>query len=51
MDNEKCACPASVKAAMKIAKLVLQLLTVMATVCIAKQVHGVKKAIEHHHKI
>lgn len=46
MKKGTCSCPAGVKMGMKIAKLVLQLLGVMATVCIAKQIHGVKKELE-----
>lgn len=48
MQGCKKHCP--VKCAMKIAKLVFTAVGAMATVCVAKELHKVHKAIEHSRK-
>lgn len=46
-ENEKKHCCA--KMCIKVAKLVMGLATVAATICVAKELHRVHRAIENHH--
>lgn len=44
--DEECKCSPAAHRCMKIAKLVLKAAQVAATICIAKEIHRVHKAIE-----
>lgn len=49
VEIQKCQCPHSVKATMKVLKLVFAGVAAMATVCCAKQIHRVGDILEKNH--